>query len=50
MELGYRSYSSGFPRTVLDLEDSSRTKNCGLGLERSGLGLGLDALATPLLL
>jgi len=29
----------GSLRTVLDLEDSSRTKSRGLGLEGSGLGL-----------
>ena len=32
----------GSPRTVFDLEDSSRTKSRGLGLEGSGLGLGLE--------
>jgi len=34
----------GSSRTVLDLEDSSRTKMCGLGLglEPPGLGLGLE--------
>jgi len=34
----------GSSRTVLNLEDSSRTKSrgLGLGLEGSGLGLGLE--------
>ena len=31
----------GSSRTGLDLEDTSRTKFCGLGL---GLGLGLDGV------
>jgi len=32
----------GSPRTVFDLEDSSRTKNPGLGLEFKRFGLGLE--------
>ena len=41
----------GSSRTVLDLEDSSRTKMCGLGLglglEPPGLGLGLGLGLEP---
>ena len=38
-EVDYNNSGMGSSRTGLDLEDTSRTKFCGLGL---GLGLALD--------